>query len=61
MKKIYMQPQTAVVMIAQCKPIAGSNPAEDGVMLDRENDGIAPSSFGTKDQGDWDEWDDWDE
>jgi len=54
MKKIYMQPQMAVVKIAPTTLIAESlgvnNEAQNNVQGD------------VKDEGDWDElWDDWDE
>lgn len=53
MKKTYMQPQTAVHEIELTQIIAGSEPNAN---IDKTDDGVAPGSFGTKEQNDWDIW-----
>ncbi len=58
MKKVYMQPQTAVVMMEHNLPIAGSDPH---LIVDK-NGGAAPGSFETKgDRGSRSDYNVWNE
>lgn len=51
MKKTYMQPQVAVVKIAQVLPIANSLKLDSTKTLDEESD------FLTKEEEEWELWD----
>lgn len=54
MKKIYMQPQTAILKVETTGVLlSGSDPQAN---IDKTDGGIAPGSFGTKEQQDWDIW-----